>query len=193
MSIKLRRDGPTYPTSVSSGVLTVYMGLGSFDVKLPFPTTDHGYCNKYFPVSNIMCYLENDEEIIVIRFDGTVTKFNHDYEVTGFTKMDVRLFYTDIVTLPVGCVVETNGPYRKLHSCSIRILRNEDICTFECTNDPEPLSFRVVDNPEFAAELAKGTQFFPSLIRVEKNVYHEDIGKYALKSTPILNTGFADV
>lgn len=193
MSIKFRKDGPTYPTSVCDGVLSVYMGTDCFTVEYPFLTCDHNISNNWFPMCNIMVYLENDTEIIVMRFDGTVTKFNKSKEVVGFSKFDTRSIYKNIITLPVGCVFSGVQGQRQAHSCSIRMLKNTRVCTLECSNDPEPIQFVAEENPQFCTELAKGTKIFPALIKVDKNLYADEQMAYVIKSTPIPITGEVDI
>lgn len=193
MSIKFRKDGPTYPTSVEPGRLIVYMGTGSFTVELGFLTTVHDKSNLFFPMCEVMAYLENSEEIVVMRFNGTVTRYNRNYEVIGFSKFDVYSIYKNIITLPVGCVFSGVSGDRQAHSCSVRMLKDTEVCTFECSNDPEPIQFIAAENPQFCEELVKGTRIFPALIKSGPNEYSDERGVYVIKSTPIKTTGFADI
>ena len=193
MSLKFRKDGPTYPTEVKDGSLIVYMGTGSFSVKFPFLLADHLLSNISFPMSNIMVYLDNGEEIIVMRFDGTVTKYNQNLEVVGFSKFDKNELYEHVTTLPVGCVFSGVSGDRQAHQSCVRILKGTDVCTFECTNDPEALQFDAAANPKFCEELVRGNKIFPALIKTGDNQYADDKGEYTIVSTPIKVTGFADI
>ena len=193
MSIKFRKDGAVFPTSVENGVLTVYMGEHKFSVNLPFLKEDYQYDNSYFPVSNIMCYLNNGSEIIVMRFDGSVTKFTQDYEVTGFTKFEKRDILGNIILLPVGCVFSGPVGNRQALECSVYILKDTDCTVFECVGDPEAIVFDVKENKEFADELARGTRIFPSLWKRGANDYVEDQSRYEIKGYPMHLTGTIEV
>ena len=193
MAIKFRKDGPTYPTEVKDGKLIVHLGTGSFAEEFPFLLTDHQTSNVSFPMSNIMVYLQNDVEIIIMRFDGTVTKFNLDREIVGFSKFDKDKLYKHIITLPVGCVFSGVSGDRQAHQCCVRILKDTEVSTFECMNDPEPLQFEATANPKFCDELVRGNKIFPALIKTGDNQYSEDKGAYDLVATPIKVTGFADI
>lgn len=193
MSIKFRKDGPTYPTSVSDGKLVVYMGTGSFVMNFDFLKSTHEQSNVYFPMCNIMAYLENDIEIIVMRFDGTVTKYTKDYEVIGFSKFDVKSIYSNLITLPVGCVFTGVQGDRQAHTCSIRMLKDTEVCVFECSNDPEPLQFIADRNPKFCEEIVKGNRIFPALVKVGPNQYADEREAYSIESTPIHITGTVDI
>lgn len=193
MSIKFIKDGPTYPTSAGDGQFTVYMGTGQFTVECGLFKSRHEISNLSFPMCSIMAYFENDEEIIVMRFDGTVSKYNKEKELVGFSKFDIGLINQHIITLPVGCVFSGVQGDRQAHSCYVRMLKDADICTFECVNDPEPIQFRPEDNPHFCDELVRGNRIFPALIRLDKNKYADERQAYVINSKPILITGQADI
>jgi hypothetical protein len=93
MSLKFRRDGAVFPTEVRSGELIIHMGTLKVNIPFKFLKEDFGYDNTEFSLSNIMCYLRNDKHTIIMRFDGTVTLFNEDNVVVGFTKFDLNDIY----------------------------------------------------------------------------------------------------
>ena len=193
MSIKFRRDGAVFPTAVENGNLLVYMGQEVITVSLPFLSENHPYDNSYFPVSNIMCYLNNGNEIIVMRFDESVTKFTQDYTVTGFTKFSIQSVRERIVMLPVGCVLSGPSGDRTASQCSVYVVKDTNCTILECVGDPEPIVFDVKKNPDFSDELMRGTRTFPSLIKRGANDYVEDQMRYAVEGYPIHITGTVDV
>ena len=185
MSIKFRRDGSVFPTEVTNGVLRIFMGATVIEHPLKLLTEDYPYDNTWFEMSNIMCYLNNGDTIIVLRFDGTATKLTQDYKVIGFMKFDYKDIYQHLVYLPVGCTIDTIGTDRITLQCSIYNVINQSSYVLECIGDPEPIAFNPMDNPKFSDEIVHGTRYFPSLVKVGENHYVEDSGKYEVIGKPL--------
>lgn len=179
-----------FPTSVENNVLTIHMGDTKYEVKLPFPIGDYQYDNSWFPVSNIMCYLDNGEEIVVMRFDETVTKFTKDYEVIGFSKFKMSSIKEGITTLPVGCEWVGDRDRRQAYQCTVYIVNGTECTLFESTHSEVPILFKTKENPGFVDELMRGTRYFPALVSDGRNHYTEDTGKYELIGIPINVTGY---
>lgn len=194
MSFKFSRTGPTYPTEVKGDELHVCMCGGYLSLKFGWLLHDYPYQNIWFPTSNIMAYLVSDEDIVVMRFDGTVTKFTHNYEVIGFDKFDPKEIMHNIITLPVGSVYD--GEYVTEyagHRCAIRFWKHAKLACFECTRDPEPFEFSVEDNPEFIQDILKGNELYPALVSNNRGQYTDVNGKYTLVGNLLDLTGTADI
>ena len=187
MSIKFRNDGSCFPTEVKNGNLIIYIGTRTVSIPFNFLKEDFPKDNIRFPMSNIMCYLENDTKIIVMRFDGTVTAYTHDLEVIGFTKFDSSLIYQHIFSLNVGIVGVniSKGKTTNHVECTIYSMHETGEFIFEVAGDLEHIVFRPEDNPEFVDDILHGTRYYPRLEKTAPNVYTEDNGRYILKGYPV--------
>lgn len=193
MSIKFRKDCPVYPTSAKDEILTIHFGTGIMEMPFPFSDEEFPMSCEYFAPSGIMCYLNNGNTKVVMRFDGSVTKFNKDNVVIGMGKFDRQNIYSKLVTLPVGCVFTGTQGNRQAHDCYIRILKDSDICMFECTNDPSPIQFDATANPQFCSEVARGTRIFPALIKLDEHRYADEQLAYEIIGNPILYDSFVSI
>ena len=191
MSLKFRRDGAVFPTEVIDGNLIVKMG--TIDLKFPFPflKRNFSYDCTNFPMSNILCYLKDDEGTIIMRFDGTVTVYDNDDVVIGFTKFNVDDIYQYTSVIPHGAVSHMSGD-RITHQtkCFIYVIKDRDELFLEVINDSEPIMFTMKDNVLFLQEVLKGNRYFPRLLNYGANQYGDDDGKYIIVGTPIKNTGY---
>lgn len=193
MSIKFRKDGATFPTSVKDGVLTIHMGNAKINIDVPFIKRDCAYENNCFPVSNVMCFLDGGDEKYVLRFDGTVTKFTADLCVIGFLKIDIKLIYQNIATLPYGCVKIGEDRDSMVQPCTVYIVKGTECTVLECMSDPEPICFKASENQGFISELVKGTRYFPVIVSTGPNSYSEDKGSYDIVGYPLKITGYYDI
>lgn len=200
MSIKLRRDGATFPTEVKDGSLIIHLGDYRISIDFKFLKEDFEYDNTEFPMCNVMCYLNNGNHIIIMRFDGTVTIYTQDYTVIGFTKFDKQLIYNNTTYLPVGTVLHLNKVGEVVgHTLStIYSIKNiddskEQCLILECIGDPEPIVFYAKDNPKFCDEILHGTRHFPRLIKRSVNLYADDSNSYIVNGRAIKTTGLVSI
>jgi hypothetical protein len=194
MSFKFRRDGAVFPTEVKNGGLIIHMGSNKVKVRFKFLKEDYEYDNTDYSMCNIMCYLKNETGTTIMRFDGTVTRFDADMNVIGFTKFSKDDIYSKIQHLPVGLVV--NYEYTKIKdqmSCTVYTVPDSNVYILECAMDPEPIEFNPVDNPLFVDDIAKGNRYSPRLVKEAPNVYIEENGKYRIIGNPIHTTGYIEV
>lgn len=120
MAIKLHPDGCTFPTKVVNGELIITLGYDEVAIPFNFLKEDYPYDDSSFAPSGIMCYLNNGNNTIVMRFDGTVTKYTNNNIVIGFFKFDPKVFADYIVTLSNGCYLHTVNINRPMISpCTI--------------------------------------------------------------------------
>lgn len=193
MSIKMQCDGVTFPTSAKDGNLIIHFGDANISIPFKFITEDYKYDNTEFPMSNIMCYLKNETSTVIMRFDGTVTKFNKNDEVIGFSKFDASVIYSNFSFLPVGAaIVDSNKPNKSTRT-AIYIEEGTSTYILECAGDPEPIIFKPSENQMFVDELARGTYFFPRIRRVGPNSYVDDEYKYEVIGRPIKVTGYVNI
>lgn len=187
MSLKLRYNGSVFPTEVHGHTLTIYAGTHSVSVDLPFLNGDFPIDNTKFPVSNIMGYFENDSEIVVMRFDGTATKYTKNLEVIGFTSFDKDIIYDNFVHMQVGCVGKGISKGKtEMHLLTVLYkLHDVDELIFEAPGDFEHIVIKPEENPEYLNDCLKGTEFFPRLEMVGDNLYREDGGRYYIKGYPV--------
>lgn len=194
MSLKFRRDGAVFPTEVKDGTLYVRLGFIDLPFKFPFLNKDYPYDSTDFPMSNIMVYLKNSDETIIMRFDGTVTKYNKDNIVIGFTKFNVDDLYQYTNVLKYGIVAHMkNGKTDYQSKCNIYLINDCEYIILECIGDQEPIVLDPKQNPIFMEELVRGNRYFPRLVNVQSNVYADDGRRYVLVGTPIRNTGFIKI
>lgn len=193
MSIKFRRDGAVFPTEVTNGTLKIFMGTTAIEHPLKLLSEDYPYDNTWFEMSNIMCYLNNGDTIIILRFDGTATKLTQDYKVVGFAKFDFKDIYKHLVYMPVGCVIHTETGERVATPCSIYSGVDNSSYVLECIGDPEPIVFEPNRNPVFCDEIVHGTRYYPSLVKIGDNRYEEDSGKYEVIGAPLKLTNAVSI
>ena len=187
MSIKFRHDGSVFPTEVKEGNLIIYVGTQTISIPFKFLKDDFKKDNTRFPMSNIMCYLENETKIIVMRFDGTVTVYTPDLEVIGFTKFDKELIYQHTFYLGVGLVGKgiSKGKTASHVECTIYSLHESREFILEVAGDYEHVIFYPDDNPEFVDDILRGTRFYPRLEKIGTNLYAEVSGRYQIVGYPV--------
>lgn len=194
MSIKFRRDGAVFPTEVVDGKLIIYFGEESFSVPFSFLKEDYPKNNIGFPLSNIMCYLKNDNSTLIMRHDGTVTTYNKDGYVIGFSHFKRETIYKNTLYLPVGIVRHGIEYTANKHTkCSIYNIIGTTKFALECIGDLEPILFNPDDNIEFVKEVSKGQRYLPRLVRLEENKYAEDQLRYEIIGEPIKLDGFVNI
>jgi hypothetical protein len=183
-----------FPTEVKNGELIIHVGSNLVKVPFKFLTEDFGYDNTEFPMCNVMCYLRNENGMVIMRFDGTVTKFDNDMRVTGFSHFDKEDIYQHTQYLPIGTVGHFSTKGISQHTlCTIYSVPDSNTYVLECLGDPEPIEFTPEENPKFADDLSKGTRYFPRLIKKETNVYSNDKGEYTVVGTPLKTTGYVSM
>ena len=196
MAIKFRKDGPTYPTSVDDGIMRIYTNPFGGYVEVPVPQLKghYEYDNSYFEVSNIMAYLpEKDGFFVIIRNDGSYTRYTSDYEIIGFGKVDIKTINESNFRLPVGMFITEYGHKGNTYRCCIRIFTNGD-SILEVPVDPHPIYFVPSENPHFREDIKRGSSIFPLITNID-GVYYGDNGVeghqniYRISCTPIPNTG----
>lgn len=187
MSIKFRHDGSVFPTEVKNGNLIIYVGTRTISIPFNFLKEDFPIDNTRFPMSNIMCYLDNGSKKIVMRFDGTVTAYTPDLEVVGFTKFDKEDIYQHTVHLGVGIVGNgiSKGKTKSHLECTIYSLHESGEFIFEVAGDSEHIVFYPDDNPLFVDDILHGTRFYPRLEKIASNTYMEDGGRYKIIGNPV--------
>ena len=193
MSLKFRRDGAVFPTEVKDGNLIIHFNESSISIPFKFLKEDFDFDNRNFPMSNVMAYLENSEHILVMRFDGTVTIMNKDLTVVGFNKFDRKIIYDRMLYLPVGTVLVWGDNIRRLLNCYVYKAKETGTWILTCSEDPEPIVFIPEENPLFCEDIIKGIRIRPGLIKIGKNEYADDEGKYTVIGTPIRVTGHIEL
>lgn len=88
MSLKFCEAGEfQVPTRGEPGKLIIDF-QEEVEISIPFIKEVYPVSNKIIPIGNIMFYLENDSSIIIGRVDGSLTKYNKDWTVIGFSSFD---------------------------------------------------------------------------------------------------------
>jgi hypothetical protein len=129
-----------------------------------------------------------------MRFDGTVTKFDNDMRVTGFSKFDKEDIYQKTQYIPVGLVGHTNSfKFNKHTLCTIYTVIDSNVYFLECIGDPEPIEFLPADNPLFVDDIVHGNRYFPRLVKEATNLYHDDANKYTIKGRALKTTGYIEI
>lgn len=198
MSFKFRRDGAVFPTEVSNGELIIHAGA-DVRVKFKFLTDDFMYDNTDFPMCNVMCYLRNENMTIIMRFDETVTKFDNNMNVVGFSHFKKQDIYSHTIYLPIGCVehysnkVNYEDVITSHTPCSIYSVKGSSIYCLECIGDPEPIVFTAEDNTTFMEDIARGTRMYPRLVRADNNLYQDGDMRYIVHGNPIHRTRFLNI
>lgn len=194
MSFKFRRDGAMFPTRVKNGELIIYVGSTLLSIPFKFLSEEFEYDNTEFSMCNVMCLLRNNECSIVMRFDGTVTKFDKNMEVIGFSKFDTEEIYKNTSYFPIGIVGSMKyGNITEHSKCNIYTINGSNLYVLECIGDPEPIEFSPAENPLYVKEILNGNRFFPRLVKESTNVYSDDEGKYTIKGKAIKTTGYVEI
>lgn len=173
MSIKFRRDGAVFPTEVKDGKLRIFIGSQFREIPLKFLKDDFPYDVTAYQQCNIMCYLENDSKIIVMRYNGTVTIYTKDRVVIGFTKFNPKDLYTQTNHIPVGvCAYNSGRKVETLYYCTLYRFKDEhDEYALEDLGSLEPYIFKVSENPKYAMDVSAGDRTNPRH-RLIDNMYY---------------------
>jgi len=190
MSIKFRHDGAVFPTEVKDGNLIIHMGDNKVEISFKFLKRDFNYDATYFPTCNIMCYLADNEGYIIMRFDGSVTIFNKDNIVTGFTSFNIQDIYDKTIYLPIGAVKQGKDITKYHRLCTLYGTKDGSNLCLECIGDPEPIFITLDENPLYVRDIAKGNRYFPRLKKIATNVYGDVDDDYIIHGSPIKNTGY---
>lgn len=162
MAFKFARTGASFPVEAKNGELLIH--LGDDILRMPYGFIKEDYPLEYsdYSSSNIMCYLNNGDTILVMRFDGTVTKYTQDYVVIGFAPFKVQDIYDKVTYLPFGSFTYEDGT--ALEKCSIyRLKGSENRFVLTISTRPEMYLFKAEDNPRYVADIAQGMRMFPGL------------------------------
>ena len=194
MSFKFRRDGAVFPTEVKDGELIIHIGSGLIREKFKFLKEDYELDNTEFPMCNVMVFLKNENGYLIMRFDGTVTVFNNDMEVIGFTKFDKDVLYSHTSILFTGIVGhERDKKIVRNTWYYIYFLHDSDVYILECIGDAEPFQFIPNENALFIKDVLEGSVYTPILKKVGNNSYGEVTGKYIVIGTPMHTTGYINM
>lgn len=189
MSFKFCPEGACVPTEVKNGNLILWFDDKSMSMPFGFLKDDFEFNNIGFQMSNIMCYLKREDKVVVMRFDGTVTTYNKDMTVIGFSTFDPSNMFSEISRMQIGSVAYGKFMSR-LDKCNIYMLPDGDTMMFERCGDIEPIVFSAEKNPKYVSDLAKGTHISPRLIKHDENEYYHDREQYMIEGTPLKLTGF---
>lgn len=193
MSIRFRMDGAFFPTEVKNGELIIYVGQDLVKVPFKFLTEEYGFDNTQIPINGIMCYIKSSDGVVIMRFDGTVTKFNRDNVVVGFSKFDPKVILDKLLIMNVGCARDATTNIRELRECTVYHAVDGTSWLLEVVDDVEAIEFNPNHNDGYIADLMKGTRFDPILIKQGPHTYVESNGNYTVIGKPILTTGFHNV
>lgn len=196
MSIKFRSDGAVFPTQVENGILRIGNDLLHLDVEVPYIKGTYKYDCTDFPISNIMCYLKNDETTICLRFDGTKTLYRTwDKMVIGFGKYDYDGLISQIQRVPLGMARREGKnpsgnfvPYN-VETTIYKFGADSPYFALECLEDPEPILFIPQENPQYFEAVIRGNRNSPYLEQYGENLYREYRGSFEIHGVPIKLTG----
>lgn len=107
MSARLQHGSHTFPTSGENGLIKIHLGSHEVTFEIPYKE-DFEYDCETSIHPDIMCYLENSEHIIVIRFDGSLTRYNKARVPIGNIKIDISQIMNGIEFLRKGSIIQTN-------------------------------------------------------------------------------------
>lgn len=187
MSFKFRRDGAIFLTEVKDGTLYIHVGSNVVGIPFKFLKEDYPLDSTEYPMCNVMCYLDNGNTKTVMRFDGTVTKYNSDGIVIGFSKFNLDDIYQYTSHWAIGSLAHYKEEDRISHytACTIYSVNNATVREFilECIGDPVPLIVNPEKNVKFCEEIMKGTKHFPILKNLGPHLYADNEGMYTVHAT----------
>lgn len=163
MAFRFSRDGASFPCYAENGELVIEVGDDLLRIPIGFIKEDYPYDYTDFSTSNIMCYMENDEYSLVMRFDGTITKYTKDDVVIGFTKFDrEELIYSKMIYLPVGAFRYPDKD--TLYKCSVYHVKNGNGRWVLTISGSRKLHiFNPNENPKLVFEILQGNRYYPGL------------------------------
>lgn len=99
MGVKLRATVNPLEASIKDGMLNIYYFNDIIKkVKLPIPSgiSIERQCNFFkTPMESLICYLNNDKYVVLIRFDGTVDVLTNKFVLLKRARMDVKEILDD--------------------------------------------------------------------------------------------------
>lgn len=193
MSMKFWFAGPTYPTEVRNGMLRIFICNKVLEVALPWFKHDYPYQNLYYKPSTVLAYLASDTDTIILRFDGSMTKYNTNNEVVAFNRFDPKLILSLTRYLPIGCMYHDFDLQHNSFECRYRYIENEEIWSLESNIGIEAFQFDLNKNPELIEDMKHGTKFYPALVSDENGAVYDTNGKYYLTGEKVFTTGSVDV
>lgn len=102
MSARLPCGNQMFPTIGDNGVIKILIGKYEIPIEIPYKERfeyDNRTCIDH---ANILCYLENEEHKIVVRQDGSLTRYNKDNIVVGNIHINIPEEVFQVKVLPKG-------------------------------------------------------------------------------------------
>lgn len=181
MAFKFSRKGAPFPVEAKNGELLIHIGDDILRMPYGFIKEDYPLEYSWYTASNIMCYLNNGNTILVMRFDGSVTKYTQDLTVIGFSSFKVDDIYDKVTYLPIGSFIE--GPKSPLEPCAIYRLKESDgRYTLTILGRPALYKFWPQDNPKYISDIMQGVRQFPGLTFDVNGKLCDDRYQYLIKA-----------
>lgn len=197
MSFKFGIKGDPFPVEAHNGNLVIHIGDEELRIPFGFIKEDYPYTFSTYGESNIICYLENDTSTLVMRSDGTVTKYNKDNIIMGFGKFNMNAIRDKVIYLPVGYFqsregeIEQESYLRKMSIYGLKDTPSKWVLTIYDT--PMLFYFDPMENKEFSFDVLQGTRSFPGIIMEPDGTLRETSGRYTLKCQCVKPTGKLDI
>ena len=102
MSARLKCGTQTFPTECSEGILKVMLGSYTIPISIPYWDEFKVDTNTCIIHRDIFAYLENDEHKIVIRHDGSLTRYTKNNEVIGNVHIELPSTLDEIKVVTKG-------------------------------------------------------------------------------------------
>ena len=173
MSARLFQGSHFFPTDASDGRLRIH--IGSYIVEMPIPNKGtFDYDDTHYFGQGVMCYLENSERKIIIRFDGTYTEYTKDNVIIGKNKVNLENVdlsnLTVLVKGTVGDSEENLYDYDGVSTCTIYYIKSLRKAVLISGIVESMLEIDIDSNPNFLKELESPNKYYPYIL-VENNTW----------------------
>lgn len=180
MAFRFSRDGASFPCEARNGELIIQVADDFLRIPIGFIKEDYPVDYTDFSTSNIMCYLENDMYSLVMRFDGTITKYTKDDVVIGFCKFDIEQIYSKMIYLPVGAF--TYPGEERLLKCSVYHMKEgSQRWVLTISGNRKLHIFDPAENQQLTFEILQGNRNFPGLTYDMNGMLCDDTYSYLVK------------
>lgn len=179
MAFRFSRDGALFPCEARNGELVIHVADDLLRIPVGFIKEDYPLEYSDFSTSNIMCYMENEQYSVVMRFDGTITKYTKEDVVIGFGKFNLQDIYDKMLYLPVGAF-RYPGADRILKCSVYRVKEGTQRWVLTISGNPRLHIFDPALNKQLTFELMQGNRNFPGLTLNEEGILCEDTYAYVV-------------
>ena len=186
MSFRLKEMLPPLPTRGGSGYIEILFGTRWVKLDAPFVRSDFPVSNFLYAPSNILLYMRNDSEIIVMRYDDTYSIYTaKDRKLIEEGVYDMSYVLDIVEIVPTGQAgldfspvveysAESEGaPINWIQAYSVRV-KDDNHYVYLDPNDHMAYVYTMEDNPWFYEAWKKNPTASPEIYHIYKDELDEN-------------------